>query len=142
MTESMRRSSGPDRVGTGDAGLRGASIIAFLGTADASRARAFYESILGLRLVADDPFALVFDADGVMLRIQKVQAVTPAAYTSLGWQVADIATTVRRLRARGVELERYGGLEQDELGIWRSPGGARVAWFKDPDGHVLSLTQM
>jgi hypothetical protein len=76
-----------------------------------------------------------------MLRIQKVDTVTPAGYTALGWDVADIVSMVRGLTAQGLAMERYAGLDQDELGIWQSPGGAKVGWFKDPDGHVLSLTQ-
>ena len=76
-----------------------------------------------------------------MVRIQKVETVTPAAYTVLGWHVADVAATIRSLRVKGARLERYGGLEQDDLGVWTSPSGPRIAWFKDPDGNVLSLTQ-
>lgn len=122
--------------------LLGAShLVAFLATADSERALAFYESVVGLRLLADEPSALVFDANGVMVRIQKVKTVTPAAYTTLGWSVADIATTIKWLSANGIQLERYAGLEQDALGVWTSPSGARIAWFKDPEGHVLSLTQ-
>jgi catechol 2,3-dioxygenase-like lactoylglutathione lyase family enzyme len=121
--------------------LSTAKLIAFVATADAARAREFYESMLGLRVVEDQPFALVLECGGTILRVQKVEAVRAAPYTSLGWQVADIATKVRELARRGVKFERYGGMEQDDLGIWTSPGGARVAWFRDPDGNVLSLTQ-
>jgi predicted enzyme related to lactoylglutathione lyase len=121
--------------------LNESTIMAFLATADAVRARAFYETVVGLHFVADDPFALVFDANGIMVRIQKVETVKPAAYTTLGWKVTDIAATIRRLNANGVQCDRYGGLEQDTLGVWTSPSGARIAWFKDPEGHVLSLTQ-
>ena len=124
-----------------DGYLNESNIMAFLATADEVRARAFYETVVGLRFVADDPFALVFDANGIMVRIQKVEAVTPAAYTTLGWKVADIAATIRSLNATGVQCERYGGLKQDTLGVWTSPSGARIAWFKDPEGHILSLTQ-
>jgi hypothetical protein len=105
------------------------------------RAREFYESVVGLRLIADEPLALVFDANGAMLRVQKVEAVSPAAYTALGWQVTDIAGTVHGLKAKSVRFERYAGFMQDSLGVWTSPSGARVAWFKDPDGNILSLTQ-
>src|SRR5262245_57744460 len=122
-------------------GLNASDIVAFVATADSVRARDFYGSVMGLRLVADDPFALVFDANGVMLRVQKVEAVRPVAYTTLGWRVADIASTIRGLIAKGVVFERYPGLSQDDLGVWTSPRGARVAWFKDPDGNILSLTQ-
>lgn len=116
-------------------------IMAFVATADAPKARSFYQELLGLKLVSDDDYALVFDAAGTMLRVQKAQTVTPAPYTALGWQVEQITRTVRELVARGVQFERFGFLEQDELGIWTAPSGARIAWFKDPDGNVLSLTQ-
>jgi catechol 2,3-dioxygenase-like lactoylglutathione lyase family enzyme len=128
-------------IETRDDRLSRSNIVAFLATADSQRARTFYESVLGLRLVADEPFALVFDGNGVMVRIQKVDAVTPAAYTALGWHVADVAATIRGLTDRGAELERFAGLEQDDLGVWRSPSGARVAWLRDPDGNVLSITE-
>jgi catechol 2,3-dioxygenase-like lactoylglutathione lyase family enzyme len=138
---TTRRARDAATVTTRGAHLSGSNIIAFLATANGPRARTFYQSVIGLRLVADDPFALVFDANGVMVRIQKVETVTPVAYTALGWNVADILATIRSLTAKGVELERYGGLGQDDLGVWTSPSGARIAWFKDPDGHILSLTQ-
>jgi catechol 2,3-dioxygenase-like lactoylglutathione lyase family enzyme len=121
--------------------LNAADIVAFVATADGTRARDFYGSVMGLRLVADEPFALMFDANGVMLRVQKVEAVNPVAYTIVGWRVADITATVRGLSAKGVVFERYPGLSHDDLGVWTSPRGARVAWFKDPDGNILSLTQ-
>jgi catechol 2,3-dioxygenase-like lactoylglutathione lyase family enzyme len=116
-------------------------VIAFLATSSPERARAFYEDTIGLRLVADEPFAIVFDAHGTMLRIQKAEQVSVAPYTALGWHVPDIRVAVRDLRERGVALERYGFLDQDADGIWHAPGGAKIAWFKDPDGHTLSLTE-
>jgi catechol 2,3-dioxygenase-like lactoylglutathione lyase family enzyme len=115
--------------------------VLFLATANAERARRFYERVLGLTFVADEPPALVFRVGDRMLRIQKVDRVHAAPYTSLGWAVADIRQTVRDLRAAGVVFQRYDGLNQDSDGIWPAPSGAKVAWFKDPDGHVLSLTQ-
>lgn len=115
--------------------------ILFLATADPARARAFYEDTLGLPFVADEPFALVFDAGGTMLRVQKVERVAAAPYTVLGWTVADLCAVVAALAGRGVTFNRYDGLRQDDLGIWESPGGAKVAWFSDPDGNVLSLTE-
>ena len=121
--------------------LTSSTLVAFVGTAKPDQARTFYEQTLGLRLVADEPFALVFDANGVPLRVAKVPAAQPAPYTVLGWSVADIRAVVGALTANGVLFERYDGMGQDDLGIWTSPGGARVAWFKDPDGNVLSLTQ-
>jgi len=122
--------------------LQSSNLIAFVATTDAERARAFYEGILGLTLIEDNPFALVFDANGVMLRIQKVQSLNPATYTTLGWRVANLSATIAALTRKGVAFERYAKLSQDELGIWSSPSGAQVAWFKDPDGNLLSLTQL
>ena len=122
--------------------LAGDDLIAFVATADAERARAFYAGTLGLELDSESPFACVFRAAGTMLRVTVVERVVPAPYTVLGWAVADIAARVHELSARGVVFERYEGVEQDELGVWRSPGGALVAWFKDPDGNLLSLTQL
>ena len=121
-------------------------IIAFIATNDAERALPFYRDLLGLPLVEDSPFALVFDLHGTMLRVQKTLAYTPAPHTALGWQVGAIEDEVRALGSRGVRFERFAGMEQDELGIWLAPGPAdqprsKVAWFKDPDGNLLSLTQ-
>ena len=116
--------------------------IFFLATTDAPRARSFYEQTLGLEFVADEWPALVFRVGGSMLRIQKVERVHAAPYTAMGWAVADIRATVRRLRNAGVEFQRYDGMKQDADAVWHAPGGALVAWFRDPDGHVLSLTQM
>lgn len=116
--------------------------MAFSATIDAERAKAFYGDKLGLPLVSDEPYALVFDAAGTMLRVQKVKEVRQAPYTALGWQVPNIAAKVDELEKAGVQMERYGLPGQDEKGIWTAPGGAaKVAWFKDPDGNVLSLTQ-
>jgi len=97
--------------------------------------------VLGLTLVADEPWALVFDAHGAMLRIQKTPELVPAKHTVLGWRVPDIEETMIGLAAKGVRFERYSFLPQDELGVWTTPDGTRVAWFKDPDGNTLSLTQ-
>jgi catechol 2,3-dioxygenase-like lactoylglutathione lyase family enzyme len=115
--------------------------ILFLATANAERSRSFYEHVLGLKLVADEPPALVFNVGESMLRIQKVEQVHAAPYTALGWAVPDIRQTVRELSAAGVACQRYPGMNQDPDGIWHAPSGALVAWFQDPDGHVLSLTQ-
>jgi len=115
--------------------------MTFVATRNAKKARKFYEETLGLRFIADESYALVFDLNGIMLRIQKVDDVTPAQYTVLGWSVRDIDAAVEILRERGVCFEQYPGMGQDELGVWSSPGGARVAWFRDPDGNTLSLTE-
>ena len=121
--------------------LQASSPIAFLATVMPDRSRAFYAETLGLPLRGDDQFSLIFDLAGVPLRVQKVHELQLQPFTVLGWQVQDAAATVQGLRSRGVVFEIYGFLEQDELGIWDAPGGARIAWFKDPDGNLLSLTQ-
>ena len=115
--------------------------ILFLATSNAERSRTFYERVLGLTFVADEPPALVFQIGLSMLRIQKVDQVHAPPYTALGWAVSDIRQTVHNLRAAGVVFQRYESLKQDSEGIWPAPSGAFVAWFQDPDGHVLSLTQ-
>lgn len=123
-------------------GLAGNDIVAFVCIVDVDRAKHFYRDTLGLRLISEEPpFALVFDANGIMLRCAIVKERPPAHGTVLGWNVADIAATVTELNQAGVRFERFEGMEQDELGIWASPSGARVAWFKDPDENILSLTQ-
>lgn len=121
--------------------LESAKVVAFAAVSDAARAREFYGAVLGLRIVEESPFAVVADAGGTMLRLTPVGTPVVAPYTVLGWDVPDIAAAVRELRRRGVEFRRVDGMEQDELGIWTAPGGARIAWFHDPDGHTLSLTQ-
>jgi catechol 2,3-dioxygenase-like lactoylglutathione lyase family enzyme len=116
-------------------------LIAFVATKAPDRAREFYENVLGLKLVADEEWAIVFDAKGTMLRIQKVQDLKPQPFTALGFRVPDISAAVRELAGKGVEFVRYEFLAQDALGIWDAPGGGHVAWFRDPDGNLLSLTQ-
>ena len=121
--------------------LNQSDVIAFIATADAARAKSFYRDTLGLALVDDGPFALEFDANGTSLRIAKVEALSPAPYTVLGWRVSNIHKQVDTLRANGVHFEDFEGMPQDDRGVWQSPGGAKVAWFKDPDGNTLSLTE-
>jgi catechol 2,3-dioxygenase-like lactoylglutathione lyase family enzyme len=121
--------------------LKDRQLMAFVATADPARARSFYAGTLGLSLVADEPYALVFDCQGVMLRVQKAGKVSPAPYTALGWKVPDLAAAIDELVGRGVTFARYSHFEQDPRGIWRSPDGTLVAWFPDPDGNLLSLTQ-
>jgi catechol 2,3-dioxygenase-like lactoylglutathione lyase family enzyme len=118
------------------------NIVAFVPTQDSVKARAFYEGVLGLRFVKDDGFAMVLDANGIMVRVAKVPPpFTPAQFTILGWQVTDIERLVKGLQKNGVHFERFGFFEQDELGIWTAPTGDKVAWFKDPDGNILSVSQ-
>ena len=121
--------------------LGSASIVAFVTITDFQKARAFYEDVLGLKFVKDDGFALVFDANGIMLRAAKMKEVTPAHSTVLGWQVTEIEKMAAALAGKGVVFERFGFFKQDELGIWTAPGGDKVAWFKDPDGNILSISQ-
>ena len=123
-------------------GLGKYNIVGFVSIVDVSCARAFYRDTLGLRLVMEDPpFALVFDANGIMLRLGMAKEIPPAHGTVLGWQVPEISATVKDLGQAGVQFERFEGMDQDELGIWTSPTGAKVAWFKDPDGNILSISE-
>jgi catechol 2,3-dioxygenase-like lactoylglutathione lyase family enzyme len=108
---------------------------------DLHRARAFYEQVLGLPVAEHNDFACVLDANGTMLRITAAPEVRQAGYTVLGWRVTDITAAIRGLAARGVVFLRYEGMDQDSDGVWTAPGGDKVAWFTDPDGNVLSLTQ-
>jgi catechol 2,3-dioxygenase-like lactoylglutathione lyase family enzyme len=124
--------------------LGSAYVIAFVPTRDPARARIFYEKTLGLKFVSEDPFALVFEAQSVMIRVANVSSVRefkPAPFTILGWEVRNAEKTVESLSVRGVKFERFPGMKQDEFGVWDSPSGARVAWFKDPDGNILSVTE-
>jgi catechol 2,3-dioxygenase-like lactoylglutathione lyase family enzyme len=118
-------------------------LVAFVPTTNPEKARKFYEEILGLRLVSDEPpFALVFDANGTMLRVTSVSEHTAALFTVLGWEVDDVVGVVEQLGNAGVEFIRYPGLnETDPHGIWTAPGGAQVAWFRDPEGNILSITK-
>lgn len=121
--------------------LTTSKIMAFAATTNGATARRFYEGVLGLRVISDDPFALALDAHATTLRIQKVEHLAPHPFTCLGWEVSDIRSTVDELVSRGVTFEKYASMDQDERGIWAAPSGALVAWFKDPDGNTLSLTQ-
>jgi catechol 2,3-dioxygenase-like lactoylglutathione lyase family enzyme len=117
-------------------------IVAFVNIRDAERAKAFYRDTLGLTLIAEElPFALVFDANGTMLRLAINPQAQPIAGTVLGWRVPNIQESVQQLASAAVIFERWEFMQQDELGIWTTPIGAKVAWFKDPDGNLLSLSQ-
>lgn len=122
--------------------LANEKIMAFVGVTDADKARAFYRDTLGLKLLSEDGFALAFDVSGILLRVTLVQDVRPQPYTVLGWQVSDATASVRSLTSAGVRFERYPHVPQDEDGIWTAPGGAKIAWFKDPDGNTLSIAQI
>ena len=114
---------------------------AFLATTDADRAKAFYVDALGAEFIDDTPFSLVLQLGGTPLRIQKVETVHAPPYTALGWQIDDIESTVETMASRGGTFERFEGIDQDAAGIWTAPDGAKVAWFRDPDGQLLSLDQ-
>ena len=121
--------------------LNTSSVVAFAATSQPDTARAFYGESLGLTLLEETPFALVFDAAGTTLRIQKVEQATPPPYTVLGWEVTGIDSTMEALTGRGIAFEKFQGLPQNEQGVWITPDGTKVAWFRDPDGHLLSLTE-
>jgi catechol 2,3-dioxygenase-like lactoylglutathione lyase family enzyme len=118
-------------------------MVGFVNTTNPDAAKAFYGEKLGFRLTGDDDFAVVFDANGTMLRVGKARSFTPAQGTVLGWQVDDIDAAVRDLTSRGVTFEQFNlpFMKQDANGVWTAPSGDRVAWFKDPDGNVLSVSQ-
>ena len=130
----------PRAVGAGP--LRGAALVAFLGTTDLDRAHAFYGGVLGLERTEASAHANAYDVGGTSLRVTRVDRVAAAPYTVLGWRVDDVRAAIARLAAVGVEMRRFGGLEQDTDGVWTAPGGARVAWFADPDGNRLSVSEM
>lgn len=121
--------------------LESSPIIAFVPATDLARARSFYQHTLGLRFVEQSDFACVFDATGTMLRVTAVSSVANPGYTVLGWRVADIVATVHALTLNGVTFTKYDGMDQDLDLIWTTPAGDKVAWFTDPDGNTISLTQ-
>ena len=121
--------------------LGSSDLVAFVPSTDLRRSREFYQRALGLRVVEEHEYACVLDADGTMLRVTPVESVARAGYTVLGWRVTDIAAVVSALEDRGVTFAQYDGVDQDAQGIWTAPGGDRVAWFTDPDGNTLSLTE-
>jgi catechol 2,3-dioxygenase-like lactoylglutathione lyase family enzyme len=114
---------------------------AFVSTTDRQKAKLFYKDTLGLKLISEDDYALEFDANDAPLRVSVVEKLNPQPFTVLGWDVDDITSTIKSLNEKGISFERYEFMQQDELGIWTSPGGSKVTWFKDPDGNILSLSQ-
>ena len=114
---------------------------AFVPTVMPDKAKTFYQDILGLKLLSEDNYALEFNTNGVLLRVTIVPELKPQGFTVLGWNVPDISIVIKSLNRKGIVCEKYSFLQQDEMGIWTSPGGSKVAWFKDPDGNILSLTQ-
>ena len=121
--------------------LANQTLRAFIPTVKRLEAKTFYQDILGLSLISEDEYALEFNSNGVLLRVTTVPDLVPHQFTSLGWNVSDIVSIIRELNKKGVFCERYNYFEQDDLGVWKAPSGTKVAWFKDPDGNVLSLTE-
>jgi predicted enzyme related to lactoylglutathione lyase len=122
--------------------LNNANIKAFVPTTKPAEAKVFYKDILGLKLLSEDGYALEFEANGILVRVSIVPELKPHAFTILGWNVPDISSTIKSLNEKGVECKKYDFMEQDSLGVWTSPNGSKVAWFNDPDGNVLSLTEI
>ncbi|MFN8053291.1 MAG: VOC family protein [Acidimicrobiales bacterium] len=120
--------------------LDGTAPMAFVATVDLDRSLPFYRDTLGLAVVAADPYGAMLELGGAPVRINVVADHTPAPNTVFGFATDDVAAEVAALTARGVEMARYPGMDQDELGVWTAPDGAQVAWFADPDGNVVSLT--
>ena len=121
--------------------LTNATLKSFVPTVKPAEAKVFYQDVLGLKLLFEDAYALEFDANGTLFRVIIVPELTPHPFTALGWNVSDIHATIVSLNNKGVQFEKFGFMQQDDLGIWTSPNGSKVAWFKDPDGNILSLTE-
>jgi len=122
--------------------LGAARPVTFIMTRDADRSRRFYRDVLGLSFVRNDGFADVFDVGGATLRITEIPEWTAWAHPAPGWHVPDMKAAVAELKAKGIKLIIYPGIGQDADGIWSAPdGSARVCWFNDPDGNLLSLTE-
>lgn len=121
--------------------LNSATLVGFVPTQNLDRAKTFYADLLGRPLVHEDAFGATLDANGALLRISKVGTCQPASFTILGWEVSDLRITVNELARQGVRFEKFAGIQQDESNIWTDPDGSRVAWFKDPDGNILSVSQ-
>lgn len=115
--------------------------VAFVPSRDLAGAEQFYVEVLGLAKLSGGPYGLVLEANGVTVRIARTESLEPQPFTILGFDVTDVEQTARALAAQGVTFQRYPSMKQDELGIWSSPGGSRIAWFKDPDGNTLSVAQ-
>jgi len=121
--------------------LANKELKAFVPTLQPDKAKHFYKDILGLKLLSEDDYGIEFNANGTLLRVIFVHELKPQVFTILGWNVIDIVSAIKSLNKKGILCEKYDFMDQDKLGIWISPGGSKVAWFKDPDGNVLSLTE-
>ena len=110
-------------------------------TRDRARSVAFYRDTLGLAFVREDSFAAIFEVGGATLRVSYVADFAPHGHTILGFTVSDVRGVVQSLRENGVAFEHFPHIPHEEDGIWTAPSGAvSVAWFKDPDGNLLSVT--
>ena len=127
-------------MGTIRAMLTAAPFMAFIPVRDLTSARSFYGEILGLQVTDENPFAVILNSGGTMLRLTQIENHQPQPFTIAGWEVQEIDVAVDALMGQGVTFTRYNGMEQDHRAIWTTPGGDRVAWFKDLDGNTLSLT--
>jgi catechol 2,3-dioxygenase-like lactoylglutathione lyase family enzyme len=122
--------------------LRSAKAVAFVNVSDRERALDFYTGMLGLTLRSSDPFGDFLELGGALLRITVIPDYDPHPHPVVGWNVADVRATAAALVERGLSFNIYEDLGQDEDGIWTAPDGtAKVAWFLDPDGNVLSLSE-
>lgn len=116
----------------------------FIPTVKPEEAKIFYRDVLGLTFLSEDDYGMEFDAFGTLLRVIIVPKLNTQTFTVAGWNVPDIKATIQQLNSKGIYCEKYNFdfMQQDELGIWQSPEGSKVAWFKDADGNVLSLTEL
>ena len=122
--------------------LANGMLKAFIPTVNPQEAILFYRDLLGFELMSEDDYAMEFNANGTLLRVTIVDEFVPQPFTILGWNIENLVFTVRQFNNKYIYFEIFDFLEQDDLGIWNSPGGAKVAWFKDPDGNILSLTEL
>lgn len=118
------------------------ALMAFVATAEPAKGRAFYEEKLGLTATSVDDYGVMYHAGGTTLRMSFVREMHPAPYSILSWIVTDIHAVIAGLRTKGVVFEVYDGMGQDVSGVWTAPGGTMVAWFKDPGGNLLSLSEL
>jgi catechol 2,3-dioxygenase-like lactoylglutathione lyase family enzyme len=130
-----------DEFMTNSQPLPHAQAACFVCVTDRDRAKTFYGDTLGFTLKSEDNFATVFDCNGTTLRVSPARDFKPQPFTVLGWEVSEIKSVVAALAAAGIEFVRVPGLPQDDAGIWSPALGTFVAWFKDPDGNMLSVAQ-
>jgi catechol 2,3-dioxygenase-like lactoylglutathione lyase family enzyme len=122
--------------------LKTSEVVCFLPSEDLERSERFFQDVLGLPLVSRSPYASVFSIGGATLRVTRVDGLRPQPFTVFGWLVQDLRGALEELRERGTVMLVYEGLDQDDHSVWTTPSGDLVAWFKDPDANVLSLTQL